>query len=311
MSMVGYPNETWTTGNYFFWVPTFVPFIACIFGAWMYDVFIYTGPSPVNTPYLGLGQLWWNIRGKLRKKDKDEEEGPDEDVKKEEYEQEDGDAGKPKRNEDEEPETDRERECEAKVAESKEKDASWDAPKEDSNRHENAKHEEDVLSQYSSTTETSSAGGGEDARSEYEGEHKGQNGKRNNDNHDGEQEGEDLEEQITKDTNWDVDPERHNRGSSHRDSEEASEPNGSEGEQAETKKESEQWMQRNDSGHDAETAMEETEASLHSSGRSRPDRRVPWDGSTANKTLTAVVFEEKNRRKMHLPDQASFHGLEC
>jgi aquaglyceroporin related protein len=33
------------------------PFLGCTFGAFLYDVFIYTGPSPINTPWLGLKQL--------------------------------------------------------------------------------------------------------------------------------------------------------------------------------------------------------------------------------------------------------------
>ena len=31
------------------------PFCGCIFGAFLYDLFIYTGPdSPVNTPWMGF-----------------------------------------------------------------------------------------------------------------------------------------------------------------------------------------------------------------------------------------------------------------
>ena len=30
------------------------PFAGCAFGGLLYDVFIYTGPSPVNTPWLGM-----------------------------------------------------------------------------------------------------------------------------------------------------------------------------------------------------------------------------------------------------------------
>lgn len=33
------------------------PFLGCMFGGFLYDVFIYTGPSPVNTPWLGLKQV--------------------------------------------------------------------------------------------------------------------------------------------------------------------------------------------------------------------------------------------------------------
>jgi len=34
------------------------PFVGCIFGGFLYDVFIYTGPSPVNTPWLGMKQIF-------------------------------------------------------------------------------------------------------------------------------------------------------------------------------------------------------------------------------------------------------------
>jgi aquaglyceroporin related protein len=34
------------------------PFLGCLFGGFLYDVFIYTGPSPINTPYMGLGKLF-------------------------------------------------------------------------------------------------------------------------------------------------------------------------------------------------------------------------------------------------------------
>ena len=33
------------------------PFLGCLFGGILYDVFIYTGPSPINTPYFGLAEL--------------------------------------------------------------------------------------------------------------------------------------------------------------------------------------------------------------------------------------------------------------
>lgn len=32
------------------------PFLGCAFGGFLYDVFIYTGPSPINTPWLGVKQ---------------------------------------------------------------------------------------------------------------------------------------------------------------------------------------------------------------------------------------------------------------
>jgi aquaglyceroporin related protein len=33
------------------------PFLGCAFGGLLYDIFIYTGPSPVNTPWMGLKHL--------------------------------------------------------------------------------------------------------------------------------------------------------------------------------------------------------------------------------------------------------------
>lgn len=33
------------------------PFLGCLFGGLMYDLFIYTGPSPINTPWFGLRDL--------------------------------------------------------------------------------------------------------------------------------------------------------------------------------------------------------------------------------------------------------------
>jgi aquaglyceroporin related protein len=30
------------------------PFFGTTFGAFLYDVFIYTGESPINTPFMGL-----------------------------------------------------------------------------------------------------------------------------------------------------------------------------------------------------------------------------------------------------------------
>jgi len=52
--MLGYGHNVWAAGNYYFWVPMVAPFFGCTFGAFLYDVFIYTGESPINTPYMGL-----------------------------------------------------------------------------------------------------------------------------------------------------------------------------------------------------------------------------------------------------------------
>lgn len=84
--MLGYGPEVFKAGNYYFWVrwilpnsesletrwfllivacvqvPIVAPFFGCAFGGWLYDTFLYTGPSPINTP-------WWGLRfGRLKKK---------------------------------------------------------------------------------------------------------------------------------------------------------------------------------------------------------------------------------------------------
>lgn len=33
------------------------PFFGCLAGGGLYDLFIYTGKSPINTPYLGFDRL--------------------------------------------------------------------------------------------------------------------------------------------------------------------------------------------------------------------------------------------------------------
>jgi len=52
--MIGYGHEVWAAGGYYFWVPMVAPFFGCSFGAWLYDVFLFTGESPINTPAMGL-----------------------------------------------------------------------------------------------------------------------------------------------------------------------------------------------------------------------------------------------------------------
>lgn len=54
---VGYGNEVWSAGGWYFWIPIVAPFCGCLFGGILYDVAIYTGPSPVNTPWFGLKAL--------------------------------------------------------------------------------------------------------------------------------------------------------------------------------------------------------------------------------------------------------------
>ncbi|KAH6609763.1 aquaglyceroporin [Trichoderma cornu-damae] len=55
--MIGYGHEVWSAGGYYFWIPMVAPFLGCAFGGFLYDVFIYTGNSPINTPMLGLQRL--------------------------------------------------------------------------------------------------------------------------------------------------------------------------------------------------------------------------------------------------------------
>jgi len=33
------------------------PFFGCTFGGWLYDMFLFTGDSPINTPWMGLKRL--------------------------------------------------------------------------------------------------------------------------------------------------------------------------------------------------------------------------------------------------------------
>ncbi|KAE9971078.1 hypothetical protein BLS_004645 [Venturia inaequalis] len=54
---LGYGHEVWSAGNYYFWIPMVAPFFGCTFGGFLYDVFIYTGESPINTPWMGLRRL--------------------------------------------------------------------------------------------------------------------------------------------------------------------------------------------------------------------------------------------------------------
>lgn len=34
------------------------PFFGTLFGGFLYDVFLYTGESPINSPYFGLKRLF-------------------------------------------------------------------------------------------------------------------------------------------------------------------------------------------------------------------------------------------------------------
>lgn len=55
--MIGYGHEVWSAGGYYFWVPMVSPFLGCLFGGWMYDTFLFTGESPINTPWMGLARF--------------------------------------------------------------------------------------------------------------------------------------------------------------------------------------------------------------------------------------------------------------
>lgn len=55
--IVGYGTQVWSSGNYYFWIPMVAPFVGCTLGAFLYDLFLYEGESPVNTPFIGLKRL--------------------------------------------------------------------------------------------------------------------------------------------------------------------------------------------------------------------------------------------------------------
>ncbi|KAN0096895.1 aquaglyceroporin like protein [Hyaloscypha variabilis] len=59
--MLGYGPQVWTSGNYYFWVPVVAPLLGCALGGWLYDMFLFTGDSPINTEFAGLARLVrWN-----------------------------------------------------------------------------------------------------------------------------------------------------------------------------------------------------------------------------------------------------------
>lgn len=55
---VGYPREVWSAGGYYFWVPLLMPFVGALAGSFLYDALVFTGPSPVNSPWLGFKRLF-------------------------------------------------------------------------------------------------------------------------------------------------------------------------------------------------------------------------------------------------------------
>jgi len=58
LSVVGYPSSIWTSNGGYAWIPVVVPVIGACFGAWLYDLFVFTGSSPVNSPYMGMKKMW-------------------------------------------------------------------------------------------------------------------------------------------------------------------------------------------------------------------------------------------------------------
>lgn len=70
---LGYGQDVWSTGGYYFWIPMVAPFCGAMFGGFLYDVFIYTGPeSPINQEWLGLKFVFDMT---LKKQKKEMEEG--------------------------------------------------------------------------------------------------------------------------------------------------------------------------------------------------------------------------------------------
>jgi len=69
---LGYGTNVWKAGNHYFWVPMVAPFFGCLFGGWLYDMFLFTGESPINTPWMGFKRVIMGARhlmqGKRSKK---------------------------------------------------------------------------------------------------------------------------------------------------------------------------------------------------------------------------------------------------
>jgi aquaglyceroporin related protein, other eukaryote len=43
------------------------PFIGCTFGGFLYDALIFTGESPINTPWMGLKRLFHPPKKSVKK----------------------------------------------------------------------------------------------------------------------------------------------------------------------------------------------------------------------------------------------------
>ncbi|KHN96069.1 aquaglyceroporin [Metarhizium album ARSEF 1941] len=52
--MIGYGAEVFSANGNYFWIPMVAPFFGCLTGGFLYDLFIYTGESPINSPYFGF-----------------------------------------------------------------------------------------------------------------------------------------------------------------------------------------------------------------------------------------------------------------
>ncbi|KXL50219.1 hypothetical protein M433DRAFT_151369 [Acidomyces richmondensis BFW] len=61
---VGYGPKVWEAGGYYFWIPMVIPFIGCTLGGFLYDLLLFTGESPINTPFLGFYRVIPGLRRK-------------------------------------------------------------------------------------------------------------------------------------------------------------------------------------------------------------------------------------------------------
>ncbi|KAE9963833.1 hypothetical protein BLS_008864 [Venturia inaequalis] len=58
---LGYGRGVWTARGYYFWIPIVAPFLGCVFGGWLFDVFLNDEETPINSPYMGLGRLFGRV----------------------------------------------------------------------------------------------------------------------------------------------------------------------------------------------------------------------------------------------------------
>jgi aquaglyceroporin related protein len=50
----GYGTGVFSAGGYYFWIPMVAPFLGALTGGGLYDLFLFSGESPANSPWLGL-----------------------------------------------------------------------------------------------------------------------------------------------------------------------------------------------------------------------------------------------------------------